>query len=127
MPEFNSTTFNPRIQPYSYATATIRSNIQTTYADGVLIQPSRFTTLAPVSSKETPSLADRQSTPTPFPRAYVEPVTERVSENDTAVGSYNEDYLLPSERFKIVEENLFYETNVWTCTCSLDLRNKKTF
>ena len=112
MPEVNSTTFNPRIQPYSYATATLRSTLQKTYADGVLIQPSVHTTLSPIitTPKETPSLSDHSPTSDAFEHTMVELITEKLPAKDNEI--YKEEYLFPPERFKIVEENLFYETNV---------------
>ena len=116
LPEVNSTTFNPWIQPYSYATATVRSNLQNTYSDGVLVQPLLHTTLSPIitTPKETPSLSKHPSTIAPSEHTIKGLVTDQLPRSDTA--KYKDEFLFPPERFKIVEENLFYETSVRTCT-----------
>jgi len=110
LPEVNSTTLNPWIQPYSYATP--RSTVRRIKEiEGVLSQPDIVTTISPIWKPSTTSVSsyDEQST------------DDKFNENlwgDVEIPKYNyehnnekhskEELLYPPERFKIVEENLDY-------------------
>ena len=80
--------------------------------EGVLTQPSLVTTISPIDL----SLETKLSPPTGAVRSYPAnqgfwgTIKEQEPMNDT--GLYKEEFLFPSERFKIVEENLLYETKV---------------
>ena len=114
LPEVNSTTLNPWIQPYSYATPRSTAK-RTTTIEGVLSQPEFVTTISPIT----------KTTFTPITSSYEKPTQDKKKENlwgDVDIPKYTYEYnkenlkqeelLYPPERFRIVEENLHYETKV---------------
>ena len=110
LPEVNSTTLNPWIQPYSYATP--RSTVKRIKEiEGILSQPDTVTTIPPFPKSSIPAI--------PLFENQLDP--ENSSEKlwgDINIPKYSYDYnkgttkeedlLFPPERFKIVEENLDY-------------------
>ena len=111
LPEVNSTTLNPWIQPYSYATA--RSTIHKIHpVDGVLTQPTLVTTISPIiaSSQNNPTSTKQPLTIPSNKQNHWGEVARQDLRNNTEL--YKEEFLFPPERFKIVEENLFYEVKV---------------
>ena len=111
LPEVNSNTLNPWIQPYSYATT--RSKVYKNHAiEGVLSEPSLITTVSPSISSPQESLFVSEGLTTASPTEYSlwgQP-TEKKHRNDTDI--YQGEFLFPPERYKIVEENLLYEIRV---------------
>ena len=109
----NPSTLNPWIQPHSYAAATTRTSSQRGYSTGILVKPTLVTPLSTVHRNPTKKSAifNRQTTDAPLKHTISVPVKD--GENTI----YDEeDITLPPERFKIVEDNLFYETGVGKVT-----------
>ena len=131
LPEVNTTTLNPWIQPYSYATQ--RSvKYKKHELKGVLSEPSIITTVSPaISSPQGPALfsevlttasptenklwanlpeQEYNNTASPTENKLWANLPEQEYNNDT--GIYQDEFLFPPERYKIVEENLLYEIRV---------------
>ena len=107
----NTTTLNPWIQPYSYATQ--RSvKYKKHELKGVLSEPSIITTVSPaISSPQGPALfSEVLTTASPTENKLWANLPEQEYNNDT--GIYQDEFLFPPERYKIVEENLLYEIRV---------------
>jgi hypothetical protein len=87
--------------------------IQKDYAiEGVLSQPSFVTTISPlISTLQSKHSSSRGSlVPSHDTNGFWGTIYEQEPSNDTKF--YNEEFLFPPERVKIVEENLLYEIQV---------------
>ena len=115
----NPSTLNPWIQPHSYAAATTRTSSQRGYSTGILVKPTLVTPLSTVHRNPTKKSAifNRQTTDAPLKHTISVPVRDGVVDGENTIYD-EEDYIptLPPERFKIVEDNLFYETGVGKVT-----------
>ena len=112
LPVVNATTLDPWINPYSYATQRPLVVQDSNTYKGVLIRPYTITTIPPnfLSPRETLPLPIDPVTDSPKGLNLWEQIDNNQHENDTEI--YKEEFLFPPERYKIVEENLLYETNV---------------
>ena len=114
LPEVNSTTLNPWIQPYSYATP--KSTVHNTPAvEGVLSQPALVTTISPIFKASLPTITSNEKKSAINPNngniwGEVNIPKHRYEYNKENTGK--EELLFPPERFKIVEENLHYKIKV---------------
>ena len=119
LPKVNPSTLNPWIQPHSYAAATTRTSSQRGYSAGILVKPTLVTPLSTVHRNPTKKSAifNRQTTDAPLKHTISVPVRDGVVDGENTIYD-EEDYIptLPPERFKIVEDNLFYETGVGKVT-----------
>ena len=108
----NATTLDPWINPYSYATQRPLIVQDSNTYKGVLIRPYTITTIPPsfISPRETLPLPIEPVTDSPKNLNLWEQIDHNQHENDTEI--YKEEFLFPPERYKIVEENLLYETHV---------------
>ena len=108
----NATTLDPWINPYSYATQRPLIVQDSNTYKGVLIRPYTITTIPPnfLSPRETLPLPLEPVTDSPKNLNLWEQIDHNQHENDTEI--YKEEFLFPPERYKIVEENLLYETHV---------------
>ena len=114
LPEVNSTTLNPWIQPYSYATP--RSTVgNTPEVEGVLSQPALVTTISPTFKPFLPTISSNEKKSNIIPNdrniwGEVNIPKHRYEYNKENISK--EELLFPPERFKIVEENLHYKIKV---------------
>ena len=110
LPEVNSTTLNPWIQPYSYATP--RSTVKRIKEiEGVLSQPDKVTTISPFTKSSIPSISSFENKSYPVKNAgklWGDINIPKYSYDYNKETTKEEDLLFPPERFKIVEENLDY-------------------
>ena len=110
LPEVNSTTLNPWIQPYSYATP--RSTVKRIKEiEGVLSQPDKATTISPFTKSSIPSISSFENKSYPEEnggKLWGDINIPKYSYDYNKETTKEEDLLFPPERFKIVEENLDY-------------------
>ena len=110
----NSTTLNPWIQPYSYATP--KSTAPNTPAvEGALSGPALITTISPIFKSSLPTFTSNEKKSATNSNngniwGEVNIPTHRYEYNKENIGK--EELLFPPERFKIVEENLQYKIKV---------------
>ena len=106
----NPSTLNPWIQPHSYAAA---KGIST----GILVKPTIVTSLSTIHRNPVKKSAifNQQTTDAPLKHTISVPVRDGVVDDKNIIYD-EEDITLPAERFKIVEDNLFYETGVGKVT-----------
>ena len=114
LPDVNSTTLNPWIQPYSYATP--RSTVKRIKEiEGVLSQPDTVTTLSPFPKSSIQSISSFENQPDRdknVGKLWGDVNIPKYSYEYNKENTEEEDLLFPPERFKIVEENLDYHQKV---------------
>ena len=110
LPEVNSTTLNPWIQPYSYATP--RSTVKRIKEiEGVLSQPDAVTTISPFPKSSNTPVYSFENQPSPGKsggKLWGDVNIQKYTYEYNKETAKEEDLLFPPERFKIVEENLDY-------------------